>query len=282
MAIKKFLKLQMNEKNIKLYIDLLTKIKCPFTLETSNYTTKIISDTYNVYFLKGIQSNQTFAAAAKIKSDLKNTEIPVIDMARNCYFDTGFKGEGFYSDRVYNIDIKNAYPSILYNAGFIKLSTYEYLNKLPKKNKLAALGMLASKKDIFHHSKTGEVFKMEERISPLSNFFFYCVQETENIIQSCKNQILMDSFLFSWVDGIYYLNHNDNYRSITQNHLKKDFNLDSSFQVLTDFEVQLKKEHYKINFIDAKQKNKIFNIPLPQTKLKKEIIHYLLTKKYDK
>lgn len=251
-------------------------------MEVSNYTTRIISKSYNIHFMKGEQSSRTFAAAAKVKKDVSDCVLPEIDMSRNSYYDAVLKGEVFYADTVYNIDIKNAYPSILYNNGYISTATYEYINKLDKEEKLAALGMLASRKEIFHHNRSGDIVRIEERVNPLSNFFFFCVQKTEHIIQSCKNQILMESFLFSWVDGIYYINHNENYRSITQMHLKKDFNLESSFQVLTEFEVQLKKDHYSITFKDEKGNKKLFNIPLPESNLKIRIIGHLMSKPYDK
>lgn len=254
----------------------------PFVMEVSNYTTRIISQNYNLYFVKKEQANRVFAGYAKIKSDLKDKVLPEIDMSRNRYYDTCFKGEGFYSDLVHNIDIKNAYPSILFNAGYIRKETFDYLNKMAKQDKLAALGMLASRKDIFSYSRSGAIIKTEERISPLSNFFFYCVQQTEFIIQSCKTQIFQDYFLFSWVDGIYYLNDNPELQQVCQWYLKEKFNLDSTFQKLTNFEVILKKDSYKIKFLDEKERNKVFNIPLPETELKLKIINYLLTKKYDK
>lgn len=277
----KFQKVTLNQTNVNIYIDILKKMKQPFTIEISNYTTKIISKSYNIHFLKTEQSNRVFAAAAKIKNDLKGIEIPDLDMSRNKYYDTCFKGSGFYTDKVWNIDIKSAYSSILKNAGYISEETSLYIEKLPKLERLAALGMLASKKEIYVHSASGAVIKMEDRINPLSNFFFYCVQETEKIIQMCVNQILYDAFLFSWVDGIYYLNHNPEYHILTQQYLKREFNLDSTFQQLTNFEVTLKKEFYNISFIDQKTRPKIFNIPIPETELKKKIIAHLLNKQYD-
>ena len=277
----KFQKVTLSQTNVNIYVDILKKMKQPFTIEISNYTTKIISKSYNIHFLKTEQPNRVFAAAAKIKNDLKDFEVPEIDMTRTKYYDTCFKGGAFYADKVWNIDIKSAYTSILKNAGYITEETSLYIQNLPKLERLAALGMLASRKEIYVHSASGAVIKMEERINPLSNFFFYCVQETEKIIQMCVNQILYDAFLFSWVDGIYYVNHNPEYHILTQQYLKRDFNLDSTLQQLTDFEVKLHKEFYNISFIDEKMKHKVFNVPIPETELKKKIIAHLLNKNYD-
>lgn len=277
----KFLRLQLTEKNVSLYIDLLKSIKMPFKLEVSNYTTRITSERHNVYFMKGEQSNRAFAAASMLKSDLKGIVPPDIDMKKNNYYDTNFKGKEFYSDIAFNIDIKQAYANILFNKKYISKKTFLYLSRLPKMDRLAAVGMLASRKDVFEHDKNGNVKSHGEIINPLSNFFFYCVQETENIIHDIKNKILQNSFLFSWVDGIYYLNDNDSYREITQTYLLEEYGLKSTFKKLTNFEVKIKnKDYYQITFKEEPEKEKVFNIPFPETQIKKQIIDYLLNKKY--
>lgn len=282
-------KLDLNETNVNKYIDFLKAIKMPFVMEVSNYTTRIISEGYNVHFMKQEQSNRVFGACAKIKSDLKNKEVPEIDMQRNCYYDTAFKGDGFYSDFVTNIDLKCAYATILYNDGFIKKKTFDYIKSLPKQDRLAALGMLASRKDIFHHNKNGDVYRIDERVSPLSNFFFYCVQKTEKIIQSYKNEFLSDRFLFSWVDGIYHnsaaevMEYKGRWLPIDKHaevYFKNEFRMEIKIEILRDFEVQLKNGFYKISFLNMNERVKKFNIPVPETDLKNKIIHHLLNKNY--
>jgi len=276
---KPLLKLHLNEKNVKLFIDLLKAQKAPFKMTISNYTTKIESENHNVTFVKSMQSNMVFAAAAFLKSDLKDIPIPDIDMKKNCYYDTSFTGKQFYSDLAFNIDIKHAYANILHNDGFITGDTLKYLNRLSKKERLAAVGMIASRKVIFNHGKDGKIHGFTEIVNPLSNFFFYCVQKTENIIHDIKNKILKESFLFSWVDGLYYLNDNPAYQKIVQEYLKDEYGLESSFKKLTEFEVKIKNNSYRIGFKED-ENLKTFNIPFPEMKLKQELCNYLLTKKY--
>lgn len=275
----KTLKLAFNIKNINLFVDLLKSTKTPFKMQVSNYMTKIISDTYNVTFIKTLQPNSVFAAAHYLKEDLKDKKTPEVDMKKNCYYDTNFRGDSFYTDRVFNIDIKQAYATILFNDKFISEKTYLYLKNLPKSGRLAAVGMLASRKMIFEHDKNGNITGGEETVNPLSNYFFYCVQKTENIIHDIKNKILQESFLFSWVDSIYYLNHNTGYRNVTQAYLLKEYGLESTFKELEQFEVETKQSRYRISFLEENNE-KVFNIPLPETKFKKEITNYLLNKKY--
>lgn len=277
----KQLKLHLNEKNVKLFVDLLKAQKAPFKMQLSNYTTKIESEPFNVMFAKTMQSNRVFAAAAYLKNDLNKKEIPDIDMKKNCYYSTSFNGDGFYSDIAFNIDIKHAYASILYKDGLISKKTFTYLSRLPKLDRLAAVGMLASRKVIFEHDRQGRVREFTEQVNPMSNFFYYCVQKTEQVITDVRVNILAKSFLFSWVDGIYYLNDNPAYRNIVQEYLYEEYGLRSTYKELTEFEVKTKNGSYRISFKEDGAL-KTFNIPLPEIGFKKQISDYLLTKKYDK
>lgn len=139
--------------------------------------------------------------------------------------------------------------------------------------------MLASRKEVFTYNKTGKNTGSEEIINPLSNFFFYCVQKTENIISEIKHEILMDDFLFSWVDGIYFTN--PYYAKLIQAHLFDTYKMQSTFKELTEFEVKIKNEFYRISFFEQPEnKKKSFAIPLPETAFKKELVNYLLKKDY--
>jgi len=115
----------------------------------------------------------------------------------------------------------------------------------------------------------------------MSNFFYYCVQKTEQVVTDVRVNILAKSFLFSWVDGIYYLNDNPAYRNIVQEYLYEEYGLRSTFKELTEFEVKTKNGSYRISFKEAGAL-KTFNIPLPEIGFKKQISDYLLTKKYNK
>ena len=126
MQKSKVLKLTLNEENVRLFVNLLKKAKTPFDMQVSNYTTKIISEPYNVSFVRGLQSNRVFAAASYLKKDLAGKKIPNVDMKKCDYYDTNFRGLEFYSDRCFNIDIKQAYATILYMDGFITKKTYDY------------------------------------------------------------------------------------------------------------------------------------------------------------
>ena len=274
----KFQKLHLSESNIQKYLNLLLNLKMPFTLTISNYTTRIESENYNVFFMKTAQSNRVFIAAQMIKKDIKNCNPPYIDMEKNIYYDLNCR-QDFFSEKVFNIDIKNCYATLLRNGGYISEKTHRYISLLPKKDRLAAIGMLASHKQVFKHNSKGEVIDYKEIISPLTPYFYWCVQTTQNIIIDCKLNIIKDFFLFSWVDGIYY--NSEHYKNIIQKHLLDEYNLTTSYKELTNFEVKKKPNKFYIQFYEN-NRLKYFNIPLPDNQFRRSIANYLLTKKYTK
>lgn len=270
-------RLQLDYQTVLEYIELLEAIGMPFIMDVTNYTTRITSDNYNLYLLKTQQSNRVFAAGAMLKSQLKNKPLPGINIDDSVYYDTNFHGDVFYADSVFNIDIKSAYATILYQDGFINRKLYNYVCSLPKKDRLAAIGMLASRKATFKHNSVGAITSFSETINPLSPFFFYCVQKTENIIREVRNEFCKKDFLFSWVDGIYYGNPDDDYESVIRLWLRQQYGLESTFKELTNFDVQSKRRHYKISFNEGDEK-KVFNIPFGESSFRKKLTNYLLTK----
>lgn len=245
----------------------------------SNYTAKIetINPAYNAYFMKSEQSKKVFVAGKMIEKDLLGCKMPDVDMSKNEYYSLGLI-RPFYSDVMYNIDIKSAYATILYNDGYLSGKTFKYINKLDKQERLAALGMIASKKEIFEYSRSGRVTKHEEVINPLSPFFYYCVQKTNDIILDLKNKIMMNSFIFSWVDGIYY---NDNScTNVAKEYLNDEYRLNSTTKELTEFEAEKKEQFFDITFMDNGVK-KEFAVPIPESNLKRKIISHLLNKDYE-
>jgi len=279
MAKPKAYRLDLKIEKVKEWTQFLINEGKPFNVSVSNYTTSLISEEYNIKFLKNMQSLRAFAAAAKIKKEVKEKPLPNIDMKENKYFDTGFKGNDFYSDKVFNIDLKSAYSTILFNDGFISAKTFNYISKLKKQDRLTSLGMLASRKRIFYYNSKGKETHSEEIINPLSNFFFYCVQKTENIISEIKHDILQDAFLFSWVDGIYF--NNPYYSKLIQEYLNDVYKMKSTFKELSEFEVKTKSDIYRISFFEEPEhKKKSFAIPIPETNFKKELCDYLLKKDY--
>lgn len=270
-------KVELNPANVKKYIDLHKTLKIPFTLTVSNYTTKIESILYELHFMKNAQSNRMFAAFQKVKSDVIKKPVPSIEAAAVNYFAVNIFEKDFYADVIYNIDLRAAYATVLNNESYISDETYKHLLKLPKMERLSSVGMLAGKKNIFKVNADGKVISDETIISPTSDYFFYCVQKTFDIMNEARF-LLQESFLFSWVDGIYFLDiDSKNYSEIMDFFKEKKFRV--SFDVLTEFYVKNRKTYYACEYVKDGKK-KFMNVPKQESSIIKNISSYLLTKDY--
>jgi hypothetical protein len=114
---------------------------------------------------------------------------------------------GYYTEiNVKSLDLNNAYARCLLNSKLIDNELYEMMVRLPKKVRLITLGMLA--KGYVEYTMNDSDMEEDEgvrtwRYSKYSNLYFYAVQKTTDVMNTIKH-ILGDSFLFFWVDGIYF------------------------------------------------------------------------------
>lgn len=277
------MKATLTTESVQNYIDLHRKLKIPFTLSVSNYTIRLTSLCYDIHFLKTIQSKRAFAAFAKIRSEVIKKPIGKIEANELTYFNVKPRYENLYADLVYNIDIKAAYASVLYTDGFISRKTYNYILTIPKQDRLVSVGMLAGKKNIYKHSKDGKILHSETIISPTSDYFFHCVKRVSDIMNDAA-YIMGDEFIFSWVDGIYFLTHPDNKKHIPEKcRIMNNFFKERGFRVttekLTSFEMICKKSYYYCRYY-KEGKLKFINVPKPDNTTVKKITSYLLKKDY--
>lgn len=271
-----------NEKSAKAHIEFLKKSGFPFTLKISNYTIEIVSDLYNIQFLHSMRSNRCFAAYAKVKSNVMNFPLPDIDYSRLEYFHHDFNKE-FYAPHAINIDLRSAYATVLYNDGYISEDTFRYIQSIPKMDRLAAIGMLASKKYCFEY-RDGDLVDYYKIQSELESFFFYCAQRVGDVMRDLK-KIAGEDYLFTWVDGIY-LRTNDEYLYEISDYLANRY-FNWTIDIIYNFRVSINqkgkirlsfwKEHEtKDGFEICKQK--IFNIPPASSMLATDIVNYLTNK----
>lgn len=237
------------------YTELLIELKQNFLLTSSNYTMSIDSELFKKKFITVEQAPRTFGAFAKLKKDLKDKPLPFIEKDRLKYFVQHFRKDAFHP-HVFNVDLKSAYATILHNDNLITSDTFKYLKRLDKQQRLAAVGMLASHKDKYTF-KRGAITEKGEEDSPLSNFFFHLVKRTSEIMDDLK-KICGRSFLFIWVDGIYFLPDEDIMSECA-------FYLDSikfpySMEYLTDFKVEILSD-YTLVTLKKNGESKPFSLP---------------------
>lgn len=230
-----------------------------------------------IYFLKNLRSRKMFSAYNKIKGNLQKLPEKV-NMQFIKYYQTGMIYDKLYLDEVCQIDITSAYSSILRNSGLITDEVYDYLCTLDKLDRLACVGMLASKKNIFTFNDKGLLESHSVVANKYSDYFFYCVQKTYKIMNECR-LLLGEDFLFSWVDAIYF-NPSSTKAKIVQDYLLESFNLKSTVSTLKEFEVEMKKEYYRLRY-SKKGKKTFMNIPTSEQIDSKIILNYLLKHKHN-
>lgn len=246
----------MRANNGASFVDTLTEIKADFLLTCSNYSMKIVTENINLHFVTKEQSKRTFAAFAKIKSGLKDKTPPDVTRDDLIYFVHDFRKD-MSGESVMNIDLKSAYAHCLFIDGFIPRKTYSYIKKLNKPERLAAVGMLASRKENFRFSKGKPDFE-GETVSPYAPYFFHAVRRTFDIMSELKRIIGRD-YLFTWVDGIYF---RPNGRALADcDDFLRSLKFPYSTEYLNNFSVRIYERKVFVSFF-KEQEYKTFNIPL--------------------
>lgn len=251
----------MRDGNANAMLRFFVKTGRDFELTCSNYTMQLQTDTMKTKYVNSMQSNRTFAAFAKVKSNIKDKPVPYIDRDALRYFQHDFKTD-MVIPTVYNIDLKSAYASILFNDGFITKETRDYLGKCKKEERLAGVGMLASKKHIFNF-KNGKATAMNMVESPTANFFYHTVKRTDEIMSVLK-MLTEDSYLFTWVDGIYF---SDKDKADSMFDYLQSIGMLCSFETLENFHVRIYKKKCVVNFY-KQGKRKEFNLPSQHSNFK--------------
>lgn len=274
------MKAYLEFEKIRLYIELHKKMSLPFKMIVTNYTTRITSNYCDIHFLRTSQGARMFAAYAMLKKDVSRFAVPVIDNKRLVYFDTGFE-HNIEHNTVYNFDLKSAYATCLFNSGFIEQKTFEYLGTLPKIDRLAAVGMLAGRKSVYYMNADGNPETFETVVSPLEGFFFHCVKTVSELMNYAASY-MGNSFLFTWVDGIYFRPNDEvtarNFYKIVSPVFNEQ-GYKTSFEILNNFKAESRGATWFVSFLKD-GKPKVFCLPKKEAQLKQRIETYLLNKNY--
>jgi hypothetical protein len=260
-------------------------------MKVSTYTTTIETPSSIYKWNDNNMSQKAFIGYQLIKKDLKEytaNEMPDINRNNLEFFNTYIEGN-IYENTAFCIDIKSAYATILFIDGFISERTFAYISSLPKKARLACVGMLASRHDLFYFE--GEnLISHDKVVNPLENYFWYCVQRTSEIMQKIVNETRA---LFYWVDGIYFTDY-DSVITAKKILAEEKFNFSEKNCLMFNATTKETKNGNSLNsisFYETKDLNlqyneatrenteyKVFSIPLRRN-LKNQLINYLINKK---
>lgn len=263
-------------EQIQQICDLLIFARKPFELVISNYTASVKSDFFPHKTVENLKAPKFFVGCRMVENDCKKKELPDVEKKVIQYNDFNIKGEIFL-ESIYGIDINSAYPSILLRDGYISRKTFGYLAKLPKLDRLGAIGFLAGRKNVFKYNAKGQITQYREEIkADTENYFYYAVKKTAEAMQQCR-EVILGTYFFTWVDCIYVDNLEDAKRIVA---VLKSNGLKSSINKYDQFLVK-KKNNGKLvcTFVDEEQEMKTFFVPSPKEKIKNAVTQYLLKHK---
>jgi hypothetical protein len=247
-------------------INTLKLMKANFIVKQSNYTTTIIFPTgAKEMYLQNLRSLDVFKANKVIAREAVPNYIEADFEERLEYY--GINSDKFLEVRqdkpaIYNIDLSAAYPTALKNFGLISEKTFKYLMRLDKLDRLACIGMFASRKTVYT-IKHGEFMNVETEESEHKNIFYLPAYVTDEIMKNCRLTIGEPDFLFYWFDGVYFTGKR-HFKQLEE-HLNDVFKMPFKFQKLSKFKAQDTGNTIKLEFWEPKKGFKQFALPKKQT-----------------
>lgn len=258
---------------IGVLLDKLNSEKQDYLLTLTNYTCLIQADEYDYHFMKHMQRPIVFSITNELKRHMDtafDNEVPFIDRDKMRYYSANIMTKPLYRHKAWNIDINAAYPTCLYLNKLIDNKLYWKLMGLLKEERLAAIGMMASRKRRFKIVK-GEVVDYIDDESEYAKYFFFCAFTITNIIWQCEI-ISGTSFVFSWVDGLYVTS--KEYAEKCRR-LLIDLGYKATVSEVTDFQYTPYDNKITVTFTKDGE-NKLFNLPIENNRLSQilKFIHY--------
>lgn len=270
-TIKLITKRKLAEAN-KL-IEYLNTMNEKFSVSISNYTMTVATKERRMKFITEMKSKRTFIAYNVIKKDIGNMTPPKIAKEKLEYFHHNFK-ESMYLKNCINIDLKNAYATALFRNGIICRKTFDFLQTLDKDERLASVGMLASKKYTFEYSG-GSIKNHYPETNDLENFFYFAVKEVQRLMKKLRILAQQD-YLFTWVDGIYVRNDQNALRRI-RSYLTQ-LGVNNTVEILENFDLQVNEDgKIKLEFGKGKDLKK-FTIPSMTNEFTQYCVDYIIKK----
>lgn len=256
-------------------IQTLRLMKANFVVKQSNYTTTIVFPNGDrELYVNELRSMDVFRANKVIAKEAIPKYVEADFESKLEYY--GINPEKFLSIRkdkppIYNLDLSAAYPTALKNLDLISKSTFDYLMTLNKIDRLASIGMFASKKTIYTINE-GEFMNVDTEESEWKNIFYLPAYITDEVMKHCRESIGEQDFIFYWFDGIYFTG-KKHYKTLQKN-LKEKFKMPFKFQQLQKFQAKDTGEFIRLQFQEPKKGMKQFSIPKKNQMVKaNDLIH---------
>jgi len=193
-----------NPQYIKNLIELYKREGVNFKVKHSTYNTEIHTEINVQKFITHEFDQRVFFAFSMIQGDLKKSN-NLNRILEGTWKKTNYDSQNGLPNVSYkkaiNLDITSAYPYCLYINGLISVKTFEFLMRLPKNERLPAIGMTAKKNTVITYEK-GKAVEWDYNEHKYAQVFYFVINQITDLMEWAKD-IAGDSFLFYWVDGIF-------------------------------------------------------------------------------
>jgi hypothetical protein len=207
------LKSDNNRSSVKLLKDkcnFLYQTGQPFVLVKTGGSYKLDSGMFKQNAVTGGFTPDDLIFIRRVKKYIIDNDIPdkFVDVdyldSKIDYIDVGVYESGVVLEDLLEIDINGAYWETAYILGVISKAIYERGKEVDKKVRLASLGSLAKKKDVWIYD--GKKMKRDViRSYQTENIWFAICKRVSDVMQEAV-KLIGSEFVFYWVDGIYIRN----------------------------------------------------------------------------
>jgi hypothetical protein len=174
-----------------------------FEVQCTNAFYNIKHEGTNYKFFAGTRPNyKVFNVARKLKKEIDSCGFNCPETTIEEYFFSNQEFTYDLNEKIYCIDIKKAYQTVLKNYGIITNELYKEICELPKKDRLRATGMIARRKSKYVYSG-GQMMEVVQERQTTEKYFFFCVEKTYLLMLHIANKIKND-FIFFWVDCVFF------------------------------------------------------------------------------
>lgn len=245
------------------FIDQLINKRATFTVKCTNYTTEVIQNEISYLFSASKKTNfRLFGTYQTLKAQVKKINPPSYEGLIS-YFRLNLNNilnqhSKINLGEVINIDITAAYATTLLNKQYIDKKLFTKIMALPKLERLAVIGMLATKKHIFEFKAGEQINCSTETDEQKRNIFFEASHAVNEIMEACA-KIAKEDFLFFWVDGIYLKT--EKYKIEIQKYIEAH-SYQYKTEVLNNFTAEIKENKTIFVKYNKGEKIKTFNLPI--------------------
>ena len=213
---------QVDKNSLDSKAEYLHRLKLPFTIVNSGSSVELYSDEWNCRSMSKFFRPEDMNFVKKVKKysidnyvamRYRENVYRLMDIEYFSIKETIKEGDVF--ENVCCLDINGAYWQTALMMGVISKEIYLEGLKKDKITRLASLGSLAKRKEVYTYD--GSIYRHVETIRSYEteNLWFAICKRVSDIMQDLMKS-LGEDFIFYWVDGVYFKKTDENIKKVKE------------------------------------------------------------------